>query len=165
MTAPVEGKLAEKTVMALTALPVLAGFKVYANWGEEYARRKYDEGGCKDPRVVDVYVKPRQYEQFTTAVATVEIELAGRVDFTSRIMRVKPEDAYLEIVGLLEEWNGSISAVKEALGSEFFDPVGMRLDGGGEWEVDQESKALNFTVPFTVKGRVKRTVTEDRPTR
>ena len=156
MTSPVEAKLAEKTVMALTALPALADFKVYANWGEECARRKYDEGGCKDPRVVDVYVKPRRYEQFTAAVATIEIELAGRVDFTSRVMRVRPENAYLEIVGLLEDWNGSIAAVKDALGSEFFDPVGMRLDGGGEWEIDRESKALNFTVPFTVKGRVKK---------
>ena len=154
MTSPVERSLAEKTVMALAALPALAGFKVYANWGDDCARRKYDEGGCKDPRVVDVYVTPRRYEQFTTAVATVEIELAGRVDFTSRVMRVKPEDAYLEIVGLLEGWHVSIAAVKRAIGSESFDPVGMRLDGGGEWEIDQESKALNFTIPFTVKGRV-----------
>ena len=142
--------------MALTALPALAGFKVYANRGGKYARRPYAEDGCKDPRFVDVRVRSRRYEQFTTAVATVEVEIAGRVDFTSRVMRGRPEDAYLEVVGLLESWHGSIEAVKDAIGTEFFDPVGMRLDGGGEWEIDPESKALNFTVPFTVKGRVKK---------
>ena len=156
MTAPVETSLADKTVMALRALPALAGFAVYANWGEANARRHYDEGGCKDPRVVDVYVRSRRFEAYTTAVATVEIVLAGHVDFKNRVMRVKPEDTYLEIVGLLEDWHGSVAAVKSALGSESFDPVGMRLDGGGEWDIDRETKALDFTIPFTVKGRVKK---------
>lgn len=142
--------------MALRNLPALAGFKVYANRGSENTRRYFDEGKCPDPRVVDVRVRSRRYEQFSTAVATVEITLSGRVDGNSRVMRVRPEDAYLEIVGLLEDWHGSIADVKDALGSEFFDPVGMRLDGGGEWDIDSETKALYFTLPFTVKGRVKK---------
>ena len=155
MTSPVEMALAEKVVMALRALPALGDFKVYANWGKENGQRLFAEGGCKDPRVVYVYVRPRRHEEYTNLTATVEIELHGRVDFNNRVMRVQPEDAYMEIVGLLEDWHGSIVAVKEALGSDCFDPVGMRLDGGGEWGIG-EDKALEFVIPFTVKGRVKK---------
>ena len=156
MTAPVEDELAEKVVMALKALPALLDFKVYANRGGRNTRRYFEEGRCPDPRAVDVIVGSRRYEQYTTAVATVDVTLAGRVDGKSRVMRASPEEADLEIVGLLEDWHGSVAAAKAALGSEFFDPVGMRLDGGGEWDVDSATKALNFTLPFTVKGRVKR---------
>ena len=155
MTSPVEMSLAEKTVMALKDLPALVDFKVYANWGKENMRRPFDEGGCKDPLVIDVEVRPRRHEEYTGLTATVDIVISGHVDFNNRVMRVQPEDAYLEIVGLLEDWHGSIAAVKNALGSEYFDPVGMRLDGGGEWGIG-EDKALEFVVPFTVKGRVKK---------
>ena len=155
MTAPVETALADRTAAALRQLPALAGFKVYANWGEANARPPYAEGGCREPRTVDVYVRPRRHEAFTTAVATVDIELAAHVDFGSRVMRVRPEDAYLAIVGMLEAWHGSIAATKDALGSECFDPVGLMLGGGGAWDIDRETKALDFTVPFTVKGRVR----------
>ena len=155
MTSPVERSLAEKTVLALRALPALCDFKIYANWGKENGRRLFDEGGCKDPRVIDVYARPRRHEEYTTLTATVDIEITGRVDFNNRVMRVHPEDAYLEIVGLMEDWHESIAAMKNALGSEYFDPVGMRLDGGGEWDIG-EGKAQNFTIPFTVKGRVKK---------
>lgn len=154
--APVEIKLAEKVVMALRALSALYGFKVYANWGKADARRPFDEGGCKDPRVVDVNVRNRKYESYTGVIATVEIELVGRVDFTSRVIKDRPEDAYLEIAGLIEGWHFSLPSAKEALGCESFDPVGLRFDGGGEWEIEQTTKALNFTIPFTVKGRIKR---------
>ena len=150
MTAPVENVLADKVVMALRALPDLGDFKVYANWGKENGQRLFAEGGCKDPRVVYAYVRPRRHEEYTTLTATVGVELAVRVDKNSRSGGVRPEDAYIEIVGLLEGWHGSIGDVKEALGSDFFDPVGMRLDGGGEWDVG-EDKAQNFVLPFTVK--------------
>ena len=153
-TAEIEKTIADKVAMALRALPALCDFKVYANWGAENARNPYAEGGCKDPRTVDVKVRQRRYEAYTTAVATVEIALDGRIDLNSRVTHVKPEDVYLEIIGLLEEWQRSVSAVKRDLGSEGFGPVGMRLDGGGEWEADAETKELNFTIPFTVKGRV-----------
>lgn len=142
--------------MALASLPALAGFKVYANRGEGNARRPFDEGACREPRVVDVRVSSRRYEAYTTAVATVAVEIFCHVDFNSRVMRVKPEDAYLDIVGLLEDWHGSVASVKRDLGSEHFDPVGMRLDGGGDWNIDRETKALDFAVPFTVRGRVKK---------
>ena len=155
MTAPIENVLAEKVMMALKALPALSDFKVYANWGKENGQRLFDEGGCKEPRVIYAYVKPRRHEEYTNLTATVDIELHGRIDFKNRVMRVQPEDAYMEIVGLLEDWHGSIVAVKEALGSDCFDPVGMRLDGGGEWGIG-EDKALEFVIPFTVKGRVKK---------
>ena len=155
MTVPVENELAAKVVMALRDLPALVGFKVYANWGKENMRRPFDEGGCKDPLVIDVEVRPRRHEEYTGLTATVDIVISGRVDFNTRVMRIQPEDAYLEIVGLLEDWHGSIAAVKNALGSEYFDPVGMRLDGGGEWGIG-EGKSIGFTIPFTVKGRVKK---------
>ena len=155
MTSPVEMSLAENTVMALKDLPALVDFKVYANWGKGNMRRPFDEGGCKDPRVIDVYVRPRRHEEYTVLTATVDVVISGRVDFNNRVMRVQPEDAYLEIVGLLEDWHVSIADVKNALGSEYFDPVGMRLDGGGEWGIG-EGKSLDFIIPFTVKGRVKK---------
>jgi len=156
VTAPVETALADRAVAALRALPALAGFKVYANRGEMNARHPSEEGGCDEPCVVDVTVASRSYEHFTSSVATVGIGISGRVDFQSRIRRVKPDDVYLDVVGILEEWQGSIAAVKDALGSQHFDPVGLRLDGGGEWGINPQTKAFEFTVPFTVKGRVKK---------
>ena len=103
MTVPVENELAAKVVMALRALPALVGFKVYANWGKGNMRRPFDEGGCKDQRVIDVEVRPRRHEEYTGLTATVDVVISGRVDFNNRVMRVQPEDAYLEIVGLLED--------------------------------------------------------------
>lgn len=153
---PVEMVIAERVVASLRGLPSLARFDLYANWGDENGGLVDDDGNRVSPCHVEVNAGPRSYGGYTSLVADVGIVLEGKIDFSRRKTGIEPETAYGEIVGLLEGWRRDILSAKTALGSESFDPVGLRLDGGGTWEVDRDTKARYFSVKFTVRGRVKK---------
>lgn len=148
----IEGRIAERVMDAMRKLPALESFAIYANWGEDNGSGLEDEDGRVEPCCIDIKADPRAYDGFTSTVAEVKVTLDGRVDFAGRGGDV-PETVYLALVGLLEEWHHSIAAVKRDLGTDNFDPVGLRLDGG-EWERDRVTGARYFAQSFTVRGRI-----------
>ena len=153
---PVEMVIAERVVAAIRGLPSLARFDLYANWGEENGGLVEDDGNRVSPCYVEVNAGPRSYGGYTSLVADVGVGLEGKIDFSRRKTGIVPETVYGEIVGLLDGWHRDISSAKAALGSDSFDPVGLRLDGGGTWEIDRDTKARYFSIKFTVRGRVKK---------
>ena len=62
--------------------------------------------------------------------------------------------AYAAVVAIIEEWHGSIAAVKRDLSLDGFDPVGLRLSGG-TFELDRDTKVRYYSQTFAVRGRVK----------
>ena len=136
--------------------------------------------GAVDGRLswLDVTVGLRSYGEFTSLTADMEVRLEGAIPVGADTTADRSIAAYSRIVELVEEWHGSIAAVKRDLtigsegvkecGSEgvdsptpslthsptLFDPVGLRL-AGGTFELDRETKVRYYSQTFAVRGRVK----------
>lgn len=100
---------------------------------------------------IDVEVGTRAYGSYTSSVCEVKVWLRGRMEAKYDLDAAKAAGIYDRMMDMLEEWQGSLAAAKEALRLEDFEPSGFRLDGG-DWEIDGETKDRTFTQGFTVKG-------------
>lgn len=103
---------------------------------------------------LDVTVGTRSYGEHTSLVAEMEVRLEGEFPVAADPSLDRAVAAYAAVVALLEEWHGSIAAVKRDLTLDGFDPVGLRL-AGGEFELDRETKVRYYSQTFAVRGRVK----------
>ena len=112
--------------------------------------------GAVDERLsrLDVTVGPRSYGEFTSLTADMEVRLEGAIPVGADTTADRSIAAYSRIVELVEEWHGSIAAVKRDLTLDGFDPVGLRL-AGGTFELDRETKARYYSQTFAVRGRIK----------
>ena len=113
--------------------------------------------GAVDGRLsrLDVTVGPRSYGEFTSLTADMEVRLEGAIPVGADTTADRSIAAYSRIVELVEEWHGSIAAVKRDLTvDDSFNPVGLRL-AGGTFELDREAKVRYYSQTFAVRGRVK----------
>ena len=112
--------------------------------------------GAVDGRLsrLDVTVGPRSYGEFTSLTAEMAVMLEGTIPVGADTTADRSIAAYSRIVELVEEWHGSIAAVKRDLALDSFDPVGLRLDGG-TFELDRDTKVRHYSQTFAVRGRVK----------
>lgn len=112
--------------------------------------------GAVDGRLsrLEVTVGPRSYGKFTSLTADIEVRLEGAIPVGADTTADRSIAAYSRIVELVEEWHGSIAAVKRDLALDGFDPVGLRL-AGGTFELDRDTKVRYYSQTFAVMGRVK----------
>ena len=102
---------------------------------------------------LDVTVGTRSYGEHTSLTAEMEVRLDGEFPVAADPSLDRSVAAYAKVVALLEEWHGSIAAVKRDLALDTFDPVGLRL-AGGTFELDRETKIRYYSQTFAVRGRI-----------
>jgi len=128
------------------------GIEVKGNW---LVDRDYIKGadvyyGAK----IDVNVRPRKYEAYTTRIATFEVSVDGEFDVGTDDTLERTVAAYEKLVDLFASWQHAISTVKSDLAIEgVFDPVGVRMDGG-TMEIDRETCKRTYSQQLTLKGRI-----------
>ncbi len=130
----------------------LPGISIDGNWLPSATPPKGAEiwRGAK----LDVNVGTRSYGEFTSLTAEMEVRLEGEFPVAADQTLDRSVAAYGEVVALIEEWHGSIAAVKRDLALESFDPVGLRL-AGGTFELDRDTKVRYYSQTFAVRGRIK----------
>ena len=142
----------------------LPGISIDGNWLPAYA------GGSGAASIkgadiwrgakLDVTVGTRSYGKFTSRTAEMDVRLDGEFPVAADPSLDRSVAAYSEVVALLEEWHGSIAAVKRDLTLDGFDPVGLRL-AGGTFELDRDTKVRYYSQTFTVQGRMKQSPATD----
>ena len=130
----------------------LPGISIDGNWLPSATTPK----GAKIWRgaKLDVNVGTRSYVEFTSLTAEMEVRLEGEFPVASDPSLYRSVAAYAKVVALIEEWHGSIAAVKRDLTLDSFDPVGLRL-AGGTFELDRDTKVRYYSQTFAVRGRTK----------
>ena len=130
----------------------LPGISIDGNWLPSATTPKGAEiwRGAK----LDVTVGTRSYGEFTSLTAEMEVRLDGEFPVAADPSLDRSVAAYAAVVALLEEWHGSIAAVKRDLSLDGFDPVGLRL-AGGTFELDRDTKVRYYSQTFAVRGRIK----------
>ena len=130
----------------------LPGISIDGNWLPSATTPKGAEiwRGAK----LDVNVGTRSYGEFTSLTAEMEVQLEGEFPVAADPSLDRSVAAYGEVVALIEEWHGSIAAVKRDLTLDSFDPVGLRL-AGGTFELDRDTKVRYYSQTFAVRGRTK----------
>ena len=130
----------------------LPGISIDGNWLTSATTPKGAEiwRGAK----LDVTVGTRSYGEFTSLTAEMEVRLEGEFPVAADPSLDRSVAAYAAVVALIEEWHGSIAAVKRDLSLDGFDPVGLRLSGG-TFELDRDTKVRYYSQTFAVRGRVK----------
>ena len=131
----------------------LPGISIDGNWLPSATTPKGAEiwRGAK----LDVTVGTRSYGEFTSLTAEMEVRLDGEFPVAADPSLDRSVAAYAAVVALIEEWHGSIAAVKRDLTLDnTFDPVGLRL-AGGTFELDRDTKVRYYSQTFAVRGRVK----------
>ena len=130
----------------------LPGISIDGNWLPSATTPKGAEiwRGAK----LDVTVGTRSYGQFTSKTAEMQVSLEGEFPVAADPSLDRSVAAYAGVIALLEEWHGSIAAVKRDLSLDTFDPVGLRL-AGGTFELDRDTKVRYYSQTFAVRGRVR----------
>ena len=130
----------------------LPGVSIDGNWLPSATTPKGTEiwRGAK----LDVTVGTRSYGEFTSKTAEMQVSLEGEFPVAADPSLNRSVAAYAAVVALIEEWHGSIAAVKRDLTLDGFDPVGLRL-AGGTFELDRETNVRYYSQTFAVRGRVK----------
>ena len=130
----------------------LPGVSIDGNWLPSATTPKGAEiwRGAK----LDVSVGTRSYGEFTAKTAEMQVRLEGEFPVAADPSLDRAVAAYAAVVALIEEWHGSIAAVKRDLSLDFFDPVGLRL-AGGTFELDRDTKVRYYSQTFAVQGRMK----------
>lgn len=129
----------------------LPGISIDGNWLPSATTPKGAEiwRGAK----LDVNVGTRSYGEFTAKTAEMQVSLEGEFPVAADPSLDRSVAAYAEVVALLEEWHGSIAAVKRDLALDTFDPVGLRL-AGGTFELDRDTKVRYYSQSFAIRGRI-----------
>jgi len=131
----------------------LPGVSIDGNWLPSATTPKGAEiwRGAK----LDVNVGTRSYGEFTAKTAEMQVSLEGEFPVAADPSLDRSVAAYAAVVALLEEWHGSIAAVKRDLtiDGDFY-PVGLRLSGG-TFELDRDTKVRYYSQTFAVRGRIK----------
>ena len=161
----VEQELCRKLVAIFrTALP--PNVEVEGNWLPS------DDGGFKgEPdasgSVLLIRVSPRSYSSFTDKIAEFKVEIEGSI-------RVE-EDTDMrgtfvccgKLLSVLTGWQDDIGQVKHDLAVKsddsslptlnsklLFDPVGYRLEPGGDLDIEEDTLTRKYNQSFTIKGRI-----------
>lgn len=140
-------KLIEAAAVAAIAALGIPGSKVEGFWQE---LQPGDVKGHSDGSTVadiDVLARPRTFQSFSVPKA----DIALRVSLSVPIERDERGDAFqsaaAEISDLLQTWQLSIVAVKEAFAVDGFAPCGAHLSGG---DVSIDSTARKWVIDWTV---------------
>ena len=132
---------------------LLPGISVSGNWlpaGRSSIKGAEPWRGAK----LDVTVGTRSYGEYTSLTAEMQVTLEGEFPVAADPTLDRSVAAYAAIVGRLEEWHGSMAAVKRDLSLDgLYVPVGLQL-AGGEFELDEDTKARRYSQTFALRGRV-----------
>ena len=106
---------------------------------------------------LDISVGTRSYDKYTSLTCEMQVDLEGEFPVASDPTLDRSVAAYAAVAAVLDEWHGSISAVKRDLAVEgCFDPVGLQA-AGGVFELDRDTKVRHYSQTFALRGRVART--------
>lgn len=149
----VEQKLCRKLVDIFTQ--VLPGVEIEGNWlpSEDGGFKGEDEISGSSLRV---RVSSRGFESFTSAVCTFRVELEGRFRVEDDTDGHGTFVCCSKLLDALTGWQGNITTVKRDLCFPEFDPVGYRLDPNGDLDIERDTLTRNYTLSFTLKGRITR---------
>jgi len=104
-----------------------------------------------------ISLTPRKYASYTSFVA----EFSGTVSMTIALADesdvARAIEAYDLVAERFDAWHHDIGEAKKDLSVKdgpltIFSPVGF-MSAGGDFDIDREKKAINFTLDFTLKGR------------
>ena len=147
----IEQEICKRVATAFKA--VLPGFDVEGNFlPDETGTFKGME--VYSPGKLIVTVGARSYPAYTSLIATLEVSLECEIPVEADASLERAVAAFGAMTALLEEWHGSLAAVKRDLTVEDgFDPVGLRLSGG-DFDLDRDDKTRRFSQSFEIKGRI-----------
>ena len=104
---------------------------------------------------IDVEVKPRRYDGYSSPMAEFGVTLNGEYTATSDATLARTMDCYDTVQARLDDYHRDFLAVKRDFTLEGFTPVGFRLGGDDVGIlIDTNSKKRYFTLQFTLKGRI-----------
>ena len=103
---------------------------------------------------IDVTVKPRRYDGFSSPMAEFDVTLDGAYPAAADTTLGRTIETYDAVVTRLDEYHHTLAPVKRDFTVDGFTPVGFRLGGNGDIDIDPETKKRYFTLQFTIKGRI-----------
>lgn len=104
---------------------------------------------------IEVAVKPRRYDGYSSPMAEIGVTLYGAYPSTSDATLGRTMDCYDTVAARLDEYHRTIAAVKRDFTVDGFTPVGFRLGGDDDGiEIDPDTKKRYFALQFTIKGRI-----------
>ena len=160
----VEQELCRKLVGIFAA--ALTGVDVQGNWLPS------DDGGFKgepdiEGSVLHVRVSPRSYDSYTDKIAEFKVELDGTIRVEEDTDMTDTFVCCAKILAILTGWQNDITAVKRDLTVSrpedapdasarpcAFDPVGYRMDPGGDLDIENDTLTRKYNQSFTLKGRI-----------
>ena len=167
----VEQELCRKLVDIFAAAPT--GVDVQGNWLPS------DDGGFKgepdvEGSVLHVRVSPRSYDSYTDKIAEFKVELEGTIRVEEDTDMTGTFVCCAKLIAILTDWQNDIAAVKRDLTVSrpddapdasvrpcAFDPVGYRMDPGGDLDIENDTLTRKYNQSFTVKGRVHQLTTNN----
>ena len=157
----VEQELCRKLVDIFAA--ALPGVDVQGNW------LPADDGGFKgepdvEGSILKVRVSQRSYDSYTDKIAEFKVELEGSIRVEEDTDMTGTFVCCAKILSILTGWQNNIAAVKRDLTvkpttnnqqpTTIFDPVGYRMDPGGDLDIENETLTRKYNQSFTLKGRI-----------
>ena len=130
---------------------LLEGFSIRGNWTVDGSFR----GAAKTvgPKL-DVSVKPRRYQAYSSPMAEFDVSLEGSYPAAADTTLHRTVEAYELAAGYLDACHRSLDPVRRDFTLAGFTPVGFRLGGNGDFDIDPENGRRFFTLQFTIKGRI-----------
>lgn len=103
---------------------------------------------------LDVTVKPRSYDGYASPIAEINVILDGAYPAASDTTLARTVECYDIVATQLDAYHRCIATVKRDFTVEGFTPVGFRLGGDGDIDIDPDTKKRYFNLKFTIKGRI-----------
>ena len=103
---------------------------------------------------VEVTVKPRRYDGYSSPMAEIDVALDGSYPAASDTTLGRTLECYDAVATRLDEYHHTLAPVKRDFTVEGFTPVGFKLGGDGDIYIDPDTKKRTFTLQFTLKGRI-----------
>lgn len=103
---------------------------------------------------IDVTVKPRRYDGYSSPMAEFDVILDGAYPAAADTSLGRTLETYDTVATQLDEYHHNLAPVKRDFTVDGFTPVGFKLGGNGDIDIDPNTKKRYFTLQFTLKGRI-----------
>lgn len=103
---------------------------------------------------IDVTVKPRRYDGYSSPMAEFDVILDGAYPAAADTSLGRTLETYDTVATRLDEYHHNLAPVKRDFTVDGFTPVGFKLGGNGDIDIDPNTKKRYFTLKFTLKGRI-----------
>lgn len=103
---------------------------------------------------IDVTIKPRRYDGYSSPMAEFDVTLDGAYPAAADTSLGRTLETYDIVATRLDAYHHTLAPVKRDFTVDGFTPVGFKLGGNGDIDIDPNTKKRYFTLQFTIKGRI-----------